>query len=96
MSLHDARVKLTTAPTAVAAQNATLTASIEELQQQLAAATTSAEAHAAEAAEAQAALEQQVTELKAIEVRCWKSSVLAGNVCISVYWLAGLPRLPYR
>jgi hypothetical protein len=49
-------------------QNAMLTTNIQELQQQLATASANAEAQAAEAAEAKATLEQQVTELKAIEV----------------------------
>jgi hypothetical protein len=50
-------------------QIATLSASAEDLQQRLTAATTSAEAQAAEAAETKAALEQQLEELKANEVR---------------------------
>jgi hypothetical protein len=50
-------------------QTAALTATVEDVQQQLAAATASAETQAAEAAGAKAALEQQVTELKANEVR---------------------------
>jgi hypothetical protein len=91
--LHDACVRFTTAFTAVAAQNATLTTNIEELQQQLAAATASAEAQAAEAAEAKTALEQHVTELKATEVRHAPGEVqcLQERVCSSAYWPAELP-----